>query len=1050
MAKKKVTPHNTGISISRKGSKFTANWTIKAKDVEKQVMRYRTYNWSSKKWGAWTKVKLTKGQTHWSIKLDPTSKISSLQIQICILRKDEKKDGKVVTQYTISDWDDCSAKYEIKVPPTPGLSVTAVSANKSTFTITDNSSDTNHAWQRAIKYRTKLGTGAWTSWADTSSTTYTYEDSGTGQSRIFQIKAVGTGRETKIVERRHYIGGPPAMRLRADVDCKALPSGLPSYYKMIYLADLSAYDWTVDKIVPQYYIGVPTTSALECTGVTFTDGQDYSYDDAKRTYKLAINTSDIIGPDECLWARVKTDHDGIEAASNVVRVRTGRLKAPSCTISMSTPTSAGFTVSVTINDAGTTVPGTYAEVYLEKASASGTGNYILLGTIANGTSSASISSTIDLTSETGYAIHVRNVSADGSAMTSDYDSYVTTMPTAPTLNDVKATTVSGKVRVEWTNNWNDATGTIIAWTDDPDNWTSNDEPETYEVTEKASAWYITGIETGKVWYFRIRSVKRVGDEETLSPWSADKAIDLASAPAMPTLYLSEEAITEEGMVTAYWSYVTTDGTAQVSGTVVQGTVSGGVFTPTKVVGVAGEEQHVDIYAQDWGWTNGSTVYLALQTGSGSGGVSDYSAYVELAIAAKPTVSITSTSLAVSETIAEQFLGDGATTVYTLAGTPSSVTSVKVNGTAAAYTRSGDEITLGTAPADGAVIEVIYTTSDDKVLTAMPLTMTVTPTNVQTITVAIERAADYPMDRPDGTYTEGAEGETVYLNTVPAEATAFTINESDLFAHLDDGALYNIVVTVVDQYGQKAEARQRFIVHWSHQAWEPTATITVDKENYIAEILPVAGADYVLGDTCDIYRLSNDKPELIYKGALFGTTYVDPYPAFTGNGGYKIVTVTANGDYITPDDKIADVEYITDLDPGTLVIDFAGNRVELPYNITLTSSWAKDHKRTVYLGGSVVGDYNKAVTRDVNAGTALIRNVDEATAAIMHELAAYTHHGHVRTPDGSSFEADVQVQENRAHNSAAIDYVLTVQKTDTTGFDAMTQAEWNYLQNEESS
>ena len=283
-----------------------------------------------------------------------------------------------------------------------------------------------------------------------------------------------------------------------------------------------------------------------------------------------------------------------------------------------------------------------------------------------------------------------------------------------------------------------------------------------------------------------------------------------------------------------------------------------------------------------------------------------------------------------------------------------------------------------------------------------------------------------------------------------EATAFTINESDLFAHLDDGALYNIVVTVADQYGQKAEARQRFIVHWSHQAWEPTATITVDKENYIAEILPVAGADYVLGDTCDIYRLSNDKPELIYKGALFGTTYVDPYPAFTGNGGYKIVTVTANGDYITPDDKIADVEYITDLDPGTLVIDFAGNRVELPYNITLTSSWAKDHKRTVYLGGSVVGDYNKAVTRDVNAGTALIRNVDEATAAIMHELAAYTHHGHVRTPDGSSFEADVQVQENRAHNSAAIDYVLTVQKTDTTGFDAMTQAEWNYLQNEESS
>ena len=1049
MAKKKVTPHNTSLSISRKGSKFSASWNIKAKDVEKQVLRYRTYNWSSKKWGHWTKVTLTKGQTRWSIELDPTKKISSLQIQTCILRKDEKKDGKVVTEYTISAWGNSSAKFPIYAPQVPGLSVTAVSANKTTFTITNKADATSHKWQRAIKYRTKIGSNSWTTWTDISSTTYTYEDTGTGVSRIFQIKAVGTGRETKVVERRHYIGGPTAMTLRSKVSITALPKTSPAYYKMIYKADLSTKDWKIDKIVPQYYIGVPTTSSLECTGVSFTDGQDYSYDDAKKTYNLAINTSDIIGLDECLWARVKTTHDGLEAASNVVRVKTGRLTKPSCTISMSTPTSAGFTVSVTIDDAGTSVPGAYAQVYLEKASATGKGNYILLGTIPNGSSSATISSTIDLTTETGYAIHVRNVSADGSTMTSGYDSYRTSMPQAPTLNDVKATAVSGKVSVEWTNNWNQATGTIIAWTDDPDNWTSNEEPETYEVMEKAAAWYITGLETGKVWYFRIRSVKRVGDEETLSPWSDDIAIDLSSAPAMPTLYLSEEAITEDGMVTAYWSYVTTDGTAQVSGTVVQGTFVGGVFTPTKVVGIANDEQHIDIYAQDWGWTNGTTVYLALQTGSGSGGVSDYSVPVELAIAEKPTVSITTTSLAASETITEQFMGDGVTDTYTLASTPTSVTSVKVNGTAAAYTRSGDKITLDTAPADGDTIEIVYATSDDEVLTAMPLTMTVTPTSVQTITVAIERAADFPMDRPDGTFTEGAEGETLYLSTVPAEATAFTIAESDLFAHFDDGALYNIVVTVADQFGQKDEARKRFVVHWTHQAWEPTASIVIDYTEYIAQITPIAGADYVSGDTCDIYRLSNEKPELIFKGAQFGTTYVDPYPAFTDNSGYRIVTITENGDFVTPDSKFADVDYYTDLNPGTLVIDFAGNRVELPYNITLSSSWSKDHKRTVYLGGAVVGDYNKAVTRDVSAGTALIRNVDEATAAIMHELAAYTHHGHVRTPDGSSFEADVQVTENRAYNSAGIEYTLTVQKTDTTGFDAMTLADWEYMQNEES-
>lgn len=1040
--KKKVTQHNTGLSVSRKGSKFTATWKQAAKEITKQVVRFRTYN--GKKWGAWEKHTISKKATSYSFTLGPSKSITKIQVQTCVLRDDEKKDGKVTVNYTTSDWDESSYTYKVKVPPRPGLSVSAPNPNRSVFTVTSNAKTDEPAWQYELKYRTKFGSNPWSRWADVSSP-HTYNDTLSGHYRQFQVKAVGPAGETPskspFVSAKHYIGLAPRAVLK---NVKSANRG--SYYTMTYVADIKASTYTCDEIIPQYYIGTPTASMGCPAGVNWQDGETFKYNNSYTRYNLPVTTSDVIGYDECLWARVKTVHDGLESYSDAWRERTGSLTAPTCTITMGTPSSTGFSVTVTIDDIGSDVPGIYSQVFLERASKPGEGKYILIGKIPGGTSEATITSTEDIASESGYSIHVRNVTADGSSMKSAFYTYRTTMPSAPTLDAVRPTTVSGKVHVEWTNNWADANGTVIAWTDDPDNWMSNDEPDTYEVEEAASGWYIVGLETGKQWYFRVRSKRTVGENETLSSWSEEKSIDLASAPAIPTLYLSEEVITETGMVTAYWSYVTTDGTAQVAGNVVEGTVTDGVFTPVKTVGATSDAQHVDIYAADAGWTNGQTVYLALQTRSGSGGTSEYSTPVELVIAEKPTVEISSTNLASAETVTEYFVGDN-TDTFEVASTVASIVSATIDGTATTATASGSTVMLESIAPEGSEVAITYTTSDLPVLTAMPLVISITPSGGTALSLAIERTADYPMDRPDGRRTDGPAGETIYLSDLPTETTSARVTISDCIGRLDDGAKYTIVATATDQYGQSDRAELDFIVHWAHQAWEPDATVEVDLVNYLAQITPIAGADWAPGDTCDIYRLSNERPELIFSGARFGTTYVDPYPAFTENSGYRIVTVTATGDYITPENALAYIDIYTNLNPGTLVIDFEGDRVELPYNLTLSSTWAKDHKRTTYLGGSVVGDYNRAVTRDVSVGTALIRNIDEATAIKMHDLAMAPTHCHVRTPDGSSFEADVQVQENRAYSSAGIEYTLTVQKTDTTGFDAMTLADWEERQQE---
>ena len=378
----------------------------------------------------------------------------------------------------------------------------------------------------------------------------------------------------------------------------------------------------------------------------------------------------------------------------------------------------------------------------------------------------------------------------------------------------------------------------------------------------------------------------------------------------------------------------------------------------------------------------------------------------------------------------------------------------VGGTAATVSGySGDTVTLTSAPADGAEVAITYTTTDNRILGDLPLSVTVSTTGATSLTVAIERAVTYPLERPDGTVTDGAAGETIYVSSITAEPTnTISIGIDDLIGRLDDGAWYYLVATASNHYGHSAEEQILFKVHWAHQAWKPEATFITDPENYIARITPVAGEDFETGDTCDIYRLGIDSPELIISGGTFGTEYVDPYPAFGASSGYKVVTVTANGDYITEDDMFAeydstveeDAEY-TQLDPKSIVIDFAGERVELPYNMTLGNSWAKDFERTQYLGGHVAGDHNKAVVRDLSAATVLTVTRNYVDTETMRSLAEYAGLCHVRTPEGSSFTADVQVSEDREYGSPIVSYSLTIKKVDTVGYDGLTYEEWSEMQ-----
>ena len=381
---------------------------------------------------------------------------------------------------------------------------------------------------------------------------------------------------------------------------------------------------------------------------------------------------------------------------------------------------------------------------------------------------------------------------------------------------------------------------------------------------------------------------------------------------------------------------------------------------------------------------------------------------------------------------------GQTVVYELASpTTTTLTAQQINALLGA----------NNVWSNGGEVNIRITERQYTALKELPLTIDLDGLNSNiSATLAIERTENYQMDRPDESKFEGFDGEIVYLKK--NASSEISINQDDLLGYLDDEAKYRIFVTFKDIYGQTMSDSIDFEVHWTHQAIIPEADVAIDETNLVAVLTPVAPTGTLTGDTCDIYRLSADKPELIVEGAIFGTDYVDPYPAIGEFGGHRFVFKTANGDYITANNEIAwidtDAEADDILDIDSTIIDFNGNQLLLHYNVDVGHSWDKDFQETKYLGGSVQGDWNAGVSRTGSISTAMLTLTDAEQIRLMKQLAEYTGPCHVRTKDGSSFTADIQVSEDRDHSDydAIATFSMTVTRIGAEILDGLTYEQWS--------
>ena len=1009
-----MTKAPSGLTITRNGMRFTLSWKIADADYGGGLqVTYKINNGSWKKY-----VKLGAKATSYTISLasgDYYPNLQKITFQLQAKRQDVQKKDKTWTRY---DWAKVQKEFVVNVPNVPSLSqalddefdnVTKFTWNT---TVKDNDSRpfTNVEWQSRLAKESNVTDGAKLAWkageigwqtgtgTRASSKTITEDTVGLARNsytRWFRVRAVGPRGASAWRYAKHVYATPVPPTIN-----KAVKNGVFNWITVNWTAEQGAAH-PIDVTIIEWAIGIPRADRVHPANPSWnlartirdTGGQD----------EVVFLADQELEPDECLWVRVGLQHDrNVRYDQNwktgsAKLVINGILSAPTDLSVVADTSTHRATITATNNSA---VPDSMLAVIMRQPKKAD----IVIGVTSMGAGTKTI--TVQCPNWGSAAVSFGVYAFQGTA-TGKTAGGVTTyaikanmrsaelwdggsVPLAPTGVTAEATDTEGEVLLNWNWTWTQANRAEISWSKNPNAWESTDEPDSYMLTHvNVPRWRVSGLEMGATYYFRIRLAQVVGDDITYGPYCSVLSVDLSSSPETPVLSLSAAVVRPKDKFTASWVYVGTDGTKQANADICEATINGETVTYGSIIAHAKTEQQVTIAAPDT-WETGSEHSLCVRVASGSGKVSQWSNPVTIAIANPITCTITQTSLQ------EMTIGEGE-----------------------------DERTI-------------------QALTAMPLTATVTGAGIGGVTtLVIERADEYHMIRPDGTDLDGYNGETIVLFRQDGESQ-ITIDNEGLIGRLDDGAPYRLVATTQDGYGQTATAEIEFEVHWTHQAEIPTATVVI--ENQVAKITPIAPAQVAEGDVCDIYRLSIDKPELIVQGGEFGETYVDPYPAIGASGGHRIVHRTVNGDYITEDNQPAWID--TNEDDGDIfdvdftIIDCDGDQIEIPYNVVIDNSWEKDFKLTRYLGGAIRGDWNPGASRKGSVSAAIITDDMELMQAL-RRLAIYTGICHVRTQDGSSYAADVQVSDGVSYDKAGriLEFSLTITRVDPEGFDGMLLEDW---------
>ena len=378
---------------------------------------------------------------------------------------------------------------------------------------------------------------------------------------------------------------------------------------------------------------------------------------------------------------------------------------------------------------------------------------------------------------------------------SEYSSNVKSVPSTPaTFTTIRADSKTS-VYLAW-KAVNAATTYIIEYTDKKEYFGVSDVTTKVSIPEDTLAWYVTGLETGAEYFFRLCATNDSGD----SSWSAIKSVVIGTEPTPPTTWSSTTTAIVGESVNLYWVHNSEDGSSQKYAEV-ELTIDGTTIAPATTIENLTDEDEKDMtrscsidtstgyirWVEDDGehsqylgvtFATGSTIQWRVRTAGITNAYSDWSTQRTIDVHAKPTLDLSVTDAA----------GEALSVItsfpFYIYGLPGPVTQVPI----------GYHLSI---------------TSNDTYET---------------------------MDRIGNPMTISA-GDSVYSKYFDVSSSELLVEMSANNIDLQNGIGYTVTCRVAMDSGLTAEDTAEFSVSWDDMVYEPNAAIGIDIDTMSASIRP---------------------------------------------------------------------------------------------------------------------------------------------------------------------------------------------------------------------
>lgn len=565
---------------------------------------------------------------------------------------------------------------------------------------------------------------------------------------------------------------------------------------------------------------------------------------------------------------------------------------------------------------------------------------------------------------------------------------------------------------------------------------------------------ITGLETGKEYFFRVRATNTHGQ----SKWTAIQSVTIGAPPAAPTTWSSTTtAITGETLY-LYWAHNAEDGSSQ---TFAELELTIGTTVDTYTIGTANIDNSVikyvapnddekdkarEVLLKTTAYPEGTSVQWRVRTAGITKEYGDWSASRTIDIYAPPTNELHITNL--------------------------------------------EE-------------------EDIEVVTTFPfyISCLAGPNTQEPVGYHISILSNDSYETVDnlGNPKMVSQGESVYskyFETSDPLLIEISANNIDL----ENGMRYTVTGVVSMNSGLTAESSKEFDVSWEDKTFTPNAEIGVDPDTLVTHIRPYCEErlleyvqvlyengiytatsnllGYVYGERIDnafattgqqvykgvaasgeeVFFCKNEVTNIyegvtmaVYRREFDGTfteiasgldsgknTYVtDPHPALD-YARYRIVAITNNTGavsyYDMPGYPVNCTSVVIQWDEQWSNFDvtessemseppWSGSMLKLPYNVDVSDNYGPDVEFIEYIGRKRPVGYYGTQLGESSSWSVAIDKEDVETLYALRRLAIWTGNAYVREPSGSGYWANVVVSFSQTHCEVTIPVTLKITRVE---------------------